>query len=44
MTPAMRAAVLAGAAVKIGCDHTHYPVHQMLAPEPLASLAGDLRP
>ncbi|MFM8590350.1 MAG: DUF3501 family protein [Limnohabitans sp.] len=44
LTPAMRAAVLAGAAVKMGCDHTHYPVHQMLAPETLASLAGDLRP
>ena len=44
LTPAMRAAVLAGAGVKIGCDHTHYPVHQTLAPETLASLAGDLRP
>jgi len=43
LTPAMRAAVLAGAGVKIGCDHTHYPVHQTLAPETLASLAGDLR-
>ena len=39
----MRAAVLAGAGVKIGCDHTHYPVHQQLAPETLASLAGDLK-
>ena len=44
LTPAMRAAVLAGAGVKIGCDHTHYPVHQTLAPETLASLAGDLKP
>ena len=44
LTPAMRAAVLAGASVKIGCDHTHYPVHQQIAPETLASLAGDLRP
>ena len=43
LTPAMRAAVLAGAGVKIGCDHTHYPVHQSLAPETLASLAGDLK-
>ena len=43
LTPAMRAAVLAGASVKIGCDHTHYPVHQTIAPETLASLAGDLR-
>ena len=44
LTPAMRAAVLAGAGVKIGCDHTHYPVHQQIAPETLASLAGDLKP
>ena len=44
LTPAMRAAVLAGAGVKIGCDHTHYPVHLQIAPETLASLAGDLRP
>jgi len=43
LTPAMRAAVLAGAGVKIGCDHTHYPVHQQMAPETLASLAGDLK-
>ena len=44
LPPAMRAAVLAGAGVKIGCDHTHYPVHQQIAPETLASLAGDLKP
>jgi len=37
-----RAAVKAGAAVKIGCDHTNYPVHMALAPETLALLAGDL--
>ena len=43
LTPAMRAAVLAGAGVKVGCDHTHYPVHQQIAPETLASLAGDLK-
>ena len=43
LTAAMRAAVLAGASVKIGCDHTHYPVHQQIAPETLASLAGDLK-
>jgi hypothetical protein len=42
-TPAMREAVRAGAAVKIGCDHTHYPAHVQVAPETLASLAGDLR-
>jgi hypothetical protein len=37
------AAILAGAGVKIGCDHTHYPAHVTIAPETLASLAGDLR-
>lgn len=42
-TPAMRAAVKAGAAVKIGCDHTHYPAHVQIAAETLASLAGDLK-
>ena len=41
-SPAQRAAVRAGAAVKIGCDHTHYPVHAVIAAETLASLAGDL--
>ena len=43
LTPAMVAAVKAGAGVKLGCDHTHYPAHVAIAPEPLASLAGDLR-
>jgi hypothetical protein len=43
LTPAMRAAVKAGAAVKLGCDHTNYPAHVALGPETLASLAGDLR-
>jgi hypothetical protein len=42
-TAAMRAAVHAGAAVKLGCDHTNYPAHVAIAPETLASLAGDLR-
>ena len=42
-TAAMREAVKAGAAVKLGCDHTHYPSHVQLTPETLASLAGDLR-
>ena len=42
-TPAMRAAIKAGAAVKIGCDHTHYPAHVQIAAETLASLAGDLK-
>jgi len=40
---AMREAVLAGAAVKLGCDHTNYPAHVLIAPETLASLAGDLK-
>ena len=38
----MCAAVKAGAGVKLGCDHTHYPAHTMIAPATLASLAGDL--
>lgn len=42
-TPAMRQAVKAGAAVKLGCDHTNYPAHVAIVPETLASLAGDLR-
>ncbi len=42
-TTAMRQAIRAGAQVKIGCDHTHYPAHVTVAPETLASLAGDLR-
>jgi hypothetical protein len=42
-TPAMREAVRAGAAVKLGCDHRNYPAHVQIAPETLASLAGDLR-
>ncbi|MEI6760676.1 MAG: DUF3501 family protein [Betaproteobacteria bacterium] len=42
LTPAMCAAVKAGASVKLGCDHTNYPAHVSLAPETLASLAGDL--
>jgi len=40
---ATKAAIKAGAAVKLGCDHTHYPAHTQLAPESLASLAGDLK-
>lgn len=42
-TPAMKKAILAGAVVKLGCDHTNYPAHVQVAPETLASLAGDLR-
>ena len=39
---AARAAVRAGAAVKIGCDHTNYPSHVTIPADTLASLAGDL--
>lgn len=42
LSTAMREAVKAGAAVKLGCDHTHYPAHLQIAPETMASLAGDL--
>ena len=41
--PAMKQAIRAGATVKLGCDHTHYPAHVQIVPETLASLAGDLR-
>ncbi len=40
---AARLAVLAGAAVKLGCDHRNYPAHLRIGEETLASLAGDLR-
>ena len=40
---AARAAVRAGAAVRLGCDHANYPAHVSISPETLASLAGDLR-
>ena len=43
LTPPMCAAVKAGASVKLGCDHTNYPAHVAIAPEALASLAGDLK-
>lgn len=39
---AARAAVRAGAQVKLGCDHTNYPALTVIAPETLANLAGDL--
>ena len=42
-TPVMCAAIKAGANVKLGCDHTNYPAHTAIAPETLASLAGDLK-
>ena len=41
--PAMCAAVKAGAGIKPGCDHTNSPAHTLIAPETLASLAGDLK-
>ncbi len=40
---AAREAVRAGASVKLGCDHTNYPAHVTIAPDTLASLAGDLK-
>ena len=40
---AMRKAVLAGAGVKLGCDHTNYPAHTQIEQESLASLASDLK-
>ncbi len=42
-TPAMVAAIKAGAGVKLGCDHRNYPAHMSIAPETLACLAGDLK-
>jgi hypothetical protein len=43
LAPSMCAAVKAGAGVKMGCDHTHYPSHIEVAADTLASLAGDLK-
>jgi hypothetical protein len=43
LTHPMCDAVKAGAAVKLGCDHTNYPAHMAIGAETLASLAGDLR-
>jgi len=40
---ATRDALRAGAGARLACDHTHYPAHVTIAPETLASLAGDLR-
>jgi Protein of unknown function (DUF3501) len=40
--PTQRDAIRAGASVKLGCDHTCYPAHVVIAPDTLASLAGDL--
>lgn len=43
LTPVMCASVKAGGAVKLGCDHTHYPAHVQIPMETLSSLAGDLK-
>ena len=43
LTSVMCAAVKAGAGVKLGCDHTHYPSHIDIPADTLASLAGDLK-
>jgi hypothetical protein len=40
---AMCESIKAGASVKLGCDHTHYPSHMELPADTLASLAGDIR-
>ena len=40
---ATKTAIQAGAAVKLGCDHIHYPAYTQLATEALASLVGDLK-
>ena len=42
-SPDSKRAVLAGANVKIGCDHTNYPAHVTVPAETLASLAGDMK-
>jgi hypothetical protein len=42
-TPVMVAAIKAGAAVKLGCDHRNYPAHVTIPAETLASLTGDLK-
>jgi hypothetical protein len=42
-SPLMSAAIKAGASVKLGCDHTNYPSHIIIAADTLASLAGDIR-
>jgi hypothetical protein len=42
-TPGMVAALKAGGAAKLGCDHTNYPAHTEIKDETLISLVGDLR-
>lgn len=43
LTPAMCTAVKAGARVELGCDHTHYAAHTLIAPKTLTALAEDLK-
>jgi hypothetical protein len=43
LNDAMKASLNAGAAAKLGCDHTNYPAHMTLLEEALASLVSDLR-
>lgn len=43
LTASMCASVKAGGALKIGCDHTNYPAHVVVAADTLSSLAGDLK-
>jgi hypothetical protein len=42
LTPAMCAAVKAGAAIRVGIDHPHYQAETALTPATRDSLAGDL--
>lgn len=43
LTPSMRAALKAGAQMKVGCEHKEYPFHtDSLPPETLAELVTDL--
>lgn len=42
-TSAMCAALRAGASAKLGCDHTHYPIHMEISADTLTSLAADLK-
>ena len=42
LTPAMRAAVKAGVAVTLGCDHAYYSAQALIKPDTQASLASDL--
>ena len=43
LSSAMKASLKAGAAAKLGCDHTNYPAHMNVPEEALTSLASDLR-